>query len=976
MRLRKPPDSDLTATVQILPFSNIRFGLVAVFALLIAALGVVGWQGADHLRRLNAQTQEIFSQHWQKSKITREAFRLSNLNNRITLLVFMLEDQDEIQRLLVERAANTERISVLVGLLDVRLDQPEEKRLLAAVKMRRAPYVSTYKRALAMLITEGKRDEARRIMIRETLPLLVAYHDAWNDFYQYQSDEIATAMLKSKADFVSGQRQFLLMVGLAGFITLAIAAFTVWRTGRDMAERKERTRELLWKTAFLEAQVNSSVDGILVVDQEGKMSLQNQRFVDLLEIPQHILEEETDENCLRWVADRTKDPKQFVEKVLHLYAHPSEISRDEIELKDGKILDRYSSPVVGKDGEYYGRIWTFRDITERRQAENALRESEDRFSGAFEHAPIGVALVSPEGRWLEVNQALCDLVGYSEAELQTRTIVDLTHPEDAELSREIMRLAIAGDARSIQMEERYVHKDGNVITGLLNISLVRDGQGQPRYFVAQIQDITERKRASALLIESQQRLALATESAHIGIWDWDLATNKLVWDRQMYELYGIREQDFSGAYDAWQKGLHPDDRDRAEADINAAVHGVDGFHVEFRVLWPNGEVRHIEAHALVKPAADGSPAHMIGVNWDITARKQAEHALVESNEKFHQLADNITDSFWIRSPDLTQVHYISPAFERIWGRTVESLYANPGQWTDFILPEDRERVLAAFAALTAETPSLDIEYRIVRPDGEIRWVRVRGFQVRDAEKKLIRHIGIATDITERKRIEVQLFQSQKMETVGKLAGGIAHEFNSIMTAIIGQSELLLVDLSAKNPLRQNAVEIRRAADRAAALTRQLLAYGRKQILQPELLDLNVVLVGMENTLRHLMGEASDVRIAPTAELGAVKVDAGQIEQVIMNIGMNAADAMPNGGKLTLETANVSFDQESVDRYPDLKPGDYVMLAITDTGVGMSEEVKARVRAILFHQRRWSRFGFGIVHLLRHHQTKWRPHQHL
>jgi signal transduction histidine kinase len=181
-----------------------------------------------------------------------------------------------------------------------------------------------------------------------------------------------------------------------------------------------------------------------------------------------------------------------------------------------------------------------------------------------------------------------------------------------------------------------------------------------------------------------------------------------------------------------------------------------------------------------------------------------------------------------------------------------------------------------------------------------------------------------------------------METVGKLAGGVAHEFNSILTAIIGQSELLLGDLPAGSPMAKSATEISKAAGRAATLTRQLLAYGRKQLLQPETLDLNQVMASMEGMFHHLMGGDVDTQIVPALDLQTVKADAGQIEQVIMNMAINARDAMPNGGKLTLETANVSFDQESVGRYPELKPGDYVMLAITDTGTGMSEEVKARV----------------------------------
>jgi PAS domain S-box-containing protein len=282
-------------------------------------------------------------------------------------------------------------------------------------------------------------------------------------------------------------------------------------------------------------------------------------------------------------------------------------------------------------------------ITKRKVDEEAMRESEERFSGAMEHASIGVGLASLEGRWLKVNRALCDLVGYSEAELLARTFQDITHPDDLKANVENVNRLLAGEIRTSEMEKRYIHRRGHFVTILTNVSLVRDGRGQPRYFVAQIQDITERKRASALIIESRQRLALATESAHIGIWDWDLAKNKLAWDTQMYELYGIREQDFSGAYDAWQNGLHPEDRSRAETEIAAALAGAKDFHTEFRIVWPNGEVRHIEAHAVVQRAQDSSATQMIGVNWDITGRKRGENALRESEERYRDLFENASD---------------------------------------------------------------------------------------------------------------------------------------------------------------------------------------------------------------------------------------------------------------------------------------------------------------------------------------------
>jgi two-component system cell cycle sensor histidine kinase/response regulator CckA len=267
-----------------------------------------------------------------------------------------------------------------------------------------------------------------------------------------------------------------------------------------------------------------------------------------------------------------------------------------------------------------GAVVMHLDITPRRQSEDVLRESEERFAAAFEHAPIGVALVSLDLRWLKVNRALCNLFGYSEREFLTHTVKDFTHPDDLEIGAENVRKTIAGEVRDFQLEKRYLHKNGKVITVLLSISLIRDSQDHPHYFVAQLQDITE--------------------------------------------------------------------------------------------------------------------------------RKVAEDELRASDQKFHQLADNITDAFWIRSADMREVHYMSPAFTRIWGRSLETLFANPEEWSDWIVPEDRQRVVSLFCALTADTPSLDTEYRIMRPDGEIRWVRARGFQVRDDVGKLIRTIGIVTDITE------------------------------------------------------------------------------------------------------------------------------------------------------------------------------------------------------------------------------------
>jgi two-component system, cell cycle sensor histidine kinase and response regulator CckA len=239
-------------------------------------------------------------------------------------------------------------------------------------------------------------------------------------------------------------------------------------------------------------------------------------------------------------------------------------------------------------------------------------------------------------------------------------------------------------------------------------------------------------------------------------------------------------------------------------------------------------------------------------------------------------------------------------------------------------------------------PKLNIVEEHTTPAGSTIWVNTSKAPMRKPDGEIFGVLGVYEDITQRKQLEAQLFQSQKLETVGKLAGGVAHEFNSILTAIIGQSEMLAADLPPTDRLRDNTTAITQAANRAATLTRQLLAYGRKQMLRPQILDLNAVLSGMRGMIRHLAGNNSTLRMDLAAGLHSVKADPGQLEQVIINLVMNAAQAMPHGGKLTIQTSHISLDENYVRQFPDVQPGDYVRLAITDTGAGMTKSVKARL----------------------------------
>ena len=253
-------------------------------------------------------------------------------------------------------------------------------------------------------------------------------------------------------------------------------------------------------------------------------------------------------------------------------------------------------------------------------------------------------------------------------------------------------------------------------------------------------------------------------------------------------------------------------------------------------------------------------------------------------------------------------------------------------------PEDRDRVRAAFDASVANRKPYSVEHRIIRPDGTLRHVREHAEPEVD-ESGAVRMIGTVQDITEYKRLQDQFLQAQRLESVGRLAGGVAHDFNNLLTVIIGYSDLVLAQIAPEAALAMPMEEIRKAAQRAADLTGQLLAFSRKQIVQPKTLDLNALIADIENMLRRLIGE--DVKLITHAgsSLDQVMADPGQITQVLMNLAVNARDAMPNGGKLILETRNVVFDEGYAEKHPYLKPGPYVHLSVSDTGSGMSEETR-------------------------------------
>jgi len=384
--------------------------------------------------------------------------------------------------------------------------------------------------------------------------------------------------------------------------------------------------------------------------------------------------------------------------------------------------------------------------------------------------------------------------------------------------------------------------------------------------------------------------------------------------------------------------VHPDDVPRVHAALRDIV-ATPGTPAGLELRWrhKDGSWRHIDAVAVDRLAEPAVGAIVVNFR-DVSERHKAEAALRESEERYRTLVEGVRDIIFALSPEGTLAS-LNPAFETITGWRREEWVGQP--FERLVHPEDLPLALELLGRVVRGELRPASQFRVRTAKGDFR---VGEFSATPQlhEGRLVGILGIGRDVTERVQLEQQLRQAQKMEAVGRLAGGIAHDFNNILTAITGYADLLLEDLGPTDPRRQDADEIHKAAERAAGLTRQLLAFSRQQVLQPTVLEVNNLVSDLEKMLRRLLGEDVELstRLAPTT--GRVKADPGQLEQVIMNLAVNARDAMPNGGKLTLETGNVELDEVyATDHYP-ARAGPFVLLAVSDTGIGMSDETQAHM----------------------------------
>jgi two-component system cell cycle sensor histidine kinase/response regulator CckA len=386
----------------------------------------------------------------------------------------------------------------------------------------------------------------------------------------------------------------------------------------------------------------------------------------------------------------------------------------------------------------------------------------------------------------------------------------------------------------------------------------------------------------------------------------------------------------------WRVVFALQEMDRLEPEIRRSLAQAQRWSSAISLRRADGSTLPAELSITAMP--DGGT---VCVCRDLSERERAERAQAEAEAKYRTLVEQVNAITYIAEIGIDgQWHYVSPQVQSILGYTPDEWLSISKDWAMHIHPDDRAAVIAAEEASRKGEP-FQAEFRVKRKDGREVWLNDTAVVVRGSNAHPVME-GIIVDITERKQLETQLQQSRKMEAVGRLAGGIAHDFNNLLTIITGYTDLALSRPAVPLDLRSDIERIENAAGRAAALVRQLLAFSRKQVLQPKILDLNAIVVNMEKLLRRLIDDNIEMSTSVRDDLGKVKADPAQIEQVVMNLVVNARDAMPNGGRLLLETSNVNLDAGYALEHASVKPGRYVMLAVSDTGIGMDSETVAHI----------------------------------
>jgi PAS domain S-box-containing protein len=636
------------------------------------------------------------------------------------------------------------------------------------------------------------------------------------------------------------------------------------------------------------------------------------------------------------------------------------VSRDGTETTfevNAKVLRR-------PDGTPRGMVFVLRDAMARKREEEVLRKSEERYRQLVESAHDWVWEVDAAAVYTFAGPQVESILGYTPQQVVGKRPFDLMPPEEASRVAAEFETIVSQRLPFWGLENINRHRDGQLVVLETNGVPIFDEHGNFCGYRGMDRDVTDRRRSREALRLSEEKFAKAFHASPDSV-NINRLRDGLYVDINpgFTALTGYDREDVIGKSSV-EIGLWADsrDRDRMVGALNRDGQ-VNKLEAKFRLK--DGSVRLGQMSARVITLAD--EPHIISITRDIHEAKRAEEALQESEKRFRRITENMTDLVAEVDSNI-RYRYVSPSVRTMLGMDPESLI---GTWAfERIHPDDLPAVQQAYAAALADGIPRRVEFRYRHAEGHCLWFQALGRILYDANGAPDGFTVVSRDITDRKqseeeraKLQEKLTQAQKMEAVGRLAGGIAHDFNNLLTVILGHVGFVLDDIKSNDRVRADLMAIQQAAERAAALTGQLLAFSRKTIARPQVMRLGSVIKNVENLLRRLLGEDIDLQITNNAE-GNVYADPSQMEQVVMNLAVNARDAMPNGGQLKITIADRQLGEKHDPEWIALTPGPYVSLAVSDTGCGMDSATLSRVFEPFFTTKepgKGTGLGLSTVH---------------
>jgi PAS domain S-box-containing protein len=596
--------------------------------------------------------------------------------------------------------------------------------------------------------------------------------------------------------------------------------------------------------------------------------------------------------------------------------------------------------VLGLLGLWFGWNRFRRTAIKREQIEEALRESEAKYRMMFRTNPDAINLNrASDGTYLDINEGFTNTMGYTREDFVGKTPIHLNIWDDPK-DRERLVAALKKDGFVQNMEARFRGKDGIVRTGLMSARLLEiNGES---VLLSITRDISEYKKIEEALRESEERFKELAELLPQCVYEADTDGIFTYANRRAFELFGYTHEDF-------EKGLNvihmviPEERARAKAAIEKVfMRASPGKEYGYTGLKKDGSsfAMDIYSSPIIR---QGKTVGMRGIVVDMTERRRAEERIRQSEDLFRAAFESAPVGMAIIDRE-TGFIKVNEQICRSLGYHADELEGR--SFNDFTHPDDRQGGRERWNQLLSGKGTFNVaEKRYIHKDGRIVWAIVSNSLIYTKEKEPLYFVSHLIDISDRKQAEAdkaklqeQLSQAQKMESVGRLAGGVAHDFNNKLGIIIGNVEMAMMEAELAAPIRQELEEIMNAAQHSAALVRQLLGFARKQTVSPKVLDLNDTVSGMLKMLRRLIGEDIDLAWMPGHDLWQVKMDPAQVDQILANLAVNARDAISGVGKVTIETDNVTLDEDYCAVHAGCIPGQYALLAVSDDGAGMEKEV--------------------------------------